>query len=269
VAVLRDGRPEQVYVEEADPRLAGNIYKGRIVNIQPSIQAAFVDFGVGQNGFLHTSDVEPTYYRNTPGGRPALPKPPIQDVFRTGQEVIVQVIKEGIGGKGATLSTYISIAGRYLVLMPCLNRSGVSRKVSDEGQRRRLLQTFNELKPPGGLCFILRGAAIDKDKKELQRDLVYLSRLWRVVARRIRESESPGLIYRESEPVTRPIRDTFAGDVEAVWLDEPLACEHAREYLQALLPGSGDRVRLHEGTEPLFSRYGIREESLQRSAAAP
>ena len=116
------------------------------------------------------------------GGRPGMgrPKPLIQDIFKRGQEVLVQVIKEGIGTKGPTLSTYISIAGRYLVLMPGLNRVGVSRKINDDEQRRRLREIFNELKPPRGLGFIIRTAGIDKNKKELQRDLAYLSRLWQV-----------------------------------------------------------------------------------------
>src|SRR5262249_15823612 len=114
------------------------------------------------------------------GGRPGIgrPKPLIQDIFRRGQEVLVQVIKEGIGTKGPTLRTYISIAGRYLVLMPGLNRVGVSRKIADDEQRRRLREIFHELKPPKGLGFIIRTAGMDKNKKELQRDLAYLSRLW-------------------------------------------------------------------------------------------
>src|SRR4029079_3959017 len=119
------------------------------------------------------------------------PKPPIQDIFRRGQEVLVQVIKEGIGTKGPTLSTYISIAGRYLVLMPGLNRVGVSRKIIDEEARRRLREIFHELQPPKGLGFIIRTAGLDKNKKELQRDLAYLSRLWQVVVRRIRKLKAP------------------------------------------------------------------------------
>ena len=152
------------------------------------------------------------------GGRPGAgrPKPLIQDIFRRGQEVIVQVIKEGLGTKGPTLSTYISIAGRYLVLMPGLNRVGVSRKIGDEEQRRRLREIFNELKPPKGLGFIIRTAGEDKNKKELQRDLAYLSRLWQVVARRIRRNKTPSEIYQESDMITRTIRDTFTADIDTI-----------------------------------------------------
>jgi ribonuclease E len=200
--------------------------------------------------------------RSSGGGRPGAgrPKPLIQDIFKRGQEVIVQVIKEGIGTKGPTLSTYISIAGRYLVLMPCLNRTGVSRKIADDDQRRRLREMFNELKPPPGLGFIMRTAAIDKNKKELQRDLVYLSRLWQVVARRIRKQKAPAEIYQESDMITRTIRDTFTSDIDTIWVDEPNAYNAAKEFLEVVMPRYADRIRLYEGPEPLFHKCGIEDE---------
>ena len=188
------------------------------------------------------------------------PKPLIQDIFKRGQEVLVQVIKEGIGTKGPTLSTYISIAGRYLVLMPGLNRVGVSRKIADDEQRRRLREIFNELKPPRGLGFIIRTAGIDKNKKELQRDLLYLSRLWQVVVRRIRKTKAPAEIYQESDMITRTIRDTFTSDIDTIWVDEPAAFEHAQEFLQIVMPRYSNRIKLYEGKEPLFHKYGIEEE---------
>jgi ribonuclease E len=188
------------------------------------------------------------------------PKPLIQDIFKRGQEVLVQVIKEGIGTKGPTLSTYISIAGRYLVLMPGLNRVGVSRKIADEEQRRRLREIFNELKPPRGLGFIIRTAGIDKNKKELQRDLLYLSRLWQVVVRRIRKTKAPAEIYQESDMITRTIRDTFTSDIDTIWVDEPAAFEHAQEFLQIVMPRYANRIKLYDGKEPLFHKYGIEEE---------
>jgi ribonuclease E len=188
------------------------------------------------------------------------PKPLIQDIFKRGQEVLVQVIKEGIGTKGPTLSTYISIAGRYLVLMPGLNRVGVSRKIADDEQRRRLREIFNELKPPRGLGFIIRTAGIDKNKKELQRDLLYLSRLWQVVVRRIRKLKAPAEIYQESDMITRTIRDTFTSDIDTIWVDEPAAFEHAQEFLQIVMPRYSNRIKLYEGKEPLFHKYGIEEE---------
>jgi ribonuclease E len=197
-----------------------------------------------------------------PNGRNGFgrPKPPIQEIFKRGQEVIVQVIKEGIGTKGPTLSTYISVAGRYLVLMPSLSRVGVSRKIQDEEQRRRLRDIFNEMQPPRGLGFIIRTAAIDRNKKELQSDLVYLTRLWQVLVRRIRKLKSPAEIYQESDMITRTIRDTFTKDISTIFVDEPTAFQHAQEFLNEVMPRYADRLKLHDTTEPIFQRYGIESE---------
>ncbi len=188
------------------------------------------------------------------------PKPSIQDIFKRGQEVLVQVIKEGIGSKGPTLSTYVSIAGRYLVLMPGLDRVGISRKILDESARRRLRLVFNQLRPPKGLGFIIRTAGVDKTKTELQRDLVYLSRLWQVVARRIKKTKSPAEVYQESDMITRTIRDTFTTDIDTIWVDEKRACEHAQEFLQFVMPQQADKIKHFEDNEPLFHRYGLEEE---------
>jgi ribonuclease E len=197
-----------------------------------------------------------------PMGRPGSgrPKPLIQDIFRRGQEVLVQVIKEAIGTKGPTLTTYISIPGRYLVLMPGLKRIGVSRKIADEEQRRRLRDILQELQPPRGLGFIIRTAGLDRNKKELQRDLAYLTRLWQVVVRRIRKLKSPAEIYQESDMITRTIRDTFTSEIDTIWVDERTAFEHAQEFMHFVLPRYANRIKCYEGTEPMFYKYGIEEE---------
>lgn len=200
--------------------------------------------------------------RRRPPGRPGTgrPKPLIQDIFKRGQEVIVQVIKEGIGTKGPTLSTYISIAGRYLVLMPGLGRTGVSRKIDDEEQRRRLRDMFNELKPPPGLGFIMRTAAVDRQKKELQRDLAYLSRLWQVMVKRIKKLKAPAEIYQESDMITRTIRDTFTSDIDSIIVDGATAYEQAKEFLEFVMPRYADRIKLYDAIEPLFHKYGLEDE---------
>src|SRR5581483_6043811 len=195
------------------------------------------------------------------GGRDrGLPKPPIQEIFKRGQEVIVQVIKEGIGTKGPTLSTYISIAGRYLVLMPSLNRVGVSRKIEDHDARKRLREIMNTLSPPKGVGFIVRTAAVDRDAKELQNDLAYLLRLWQVVVRRVKRVNAPVEIYRESDMITRTIRDIFTNDIDTIWVDEPNAFAHASEFLQIVMPRYASRIRYFGETEPLFHKYGIEDE---------
>lgn len=193
-------------------------------------------------------------------GPNAPPKPPIQEIFRRGQEVLVQVIKEGIGTKGPTLSTYISIPGRYLVVMPGLSRIGVSRKIGDEQQRRRLRTILQDLEPPRGLGFIIRTAGLDRTKKELQRDLAYLTRLWRVIASRIKKSRGPAPIYQESDIITRTIRDIFTNQIEKIRVDEPVSHQHAHEFMQFVMPRYADRLVLEQGLEPLFHRFGIEAE---------
>jgi ribonuclease E len=194
-----------------------------------------------------------------PGLRPRI-KPPIQEIFRRGDEVLVQVIKEGFGTKGPTLSTYTSIPGRYLVLMPALGRIGVSRKIEDDDARRRLRDILRELNPPKGLGFIVRTAGTDRTKKELSRDLAYLLRLWKVIVRRIKKCESPVDIYEESDMIIRTIRDIFTSDVDAIYIDEKAAHDRAKEFLQIVMPRYVNRLHLYEGKEPLFHKYKLDNE---------
>lgn len=318
IAIVENGVLEELYLERSSQsNYVGNIYKGRIVNLEPSIQAAFVDFGVGRNGFLHISDVEAQYFRQggydpnkliqpdgsqfdgagvegdeesgeprsngrreggrnggrdggrngggaktaryRAGVRPRI-KPPIQDIFQRGDEVLVQVIKEGIGTKGPTLSTYISIPGRYLVLMPALGRIGVSRKIENDDDRRRLRDILRELNPPKGVGFIVRTAGTDRTKRELSRDLAYLLRLWKVIVRRIKMTTGPVDIYEESDMIIRTIRDIFTGDVDTIFIDQPEAFERAKEFLQMVMPRYVNRLQLYEGREPLFQKYNLDEE---------
>jgi len=195
----------------------------------------------------------------SPRGRGMI-KPPLQDIFRRGDEVLVQVIKESIGTKGPTLSTYISIPGRYLVLMPGLNRVGVSRKIADEGQRRKLREIMTELNPPKGLGFIVRTAGLDRSKRDLARDLAYLLRLWKVILRRIKKAKGPTPIYQESDMITRTIRDIFTAEIDTIWIDEPAAFERAQEFLRVVMPRFVNRLKLYDEKVPLFHKYGIEEE---------
>ena len=200
--------------------------------------------------------------RQRPGLRPRV-KPPIQDLFKRGDEVVVQVIKEGIGTKGPTLSTYISIPGRYVVLMPALGRIGVSRKIESDDDRRRLRGILRELNPPKGLGFIVRTAGTDRTKKDISRDLAYLLRLWKTIVRRIKNVQSPTDIYEESDMIIRTIRDIFTADIDAIYIDEPAAYERAKEFLKIVMPRYADRLHLYEEPEPLFHKYKIDEEIAQ------
>ena len=198
--------------------------------------------------------------RRTFGRDSARIKPPIQEIFKRGQEVIVQVIKEGIGTKGPTLSTYISIAGRYLVLMPSLNRLAVSRKIIDENVRIRLKESLSQLNPPKGIGFIIRTAAIDRNKAELRNDLTYLVRLWEVFTSRVLKRPAPVEIYRESDMITRTIRDIFTADIDTIWVDEQNAFTQASEFLKIVMPRYADRIKHYADTEPLFHRHKIEQE---------
>lgn len=284
IAIVEDGTLEELYVERSSAEnYVGNIYKGRVVNIEPSIQAAFVDFGVGRNGFLHVSDVEYQYYkhmvkddrrdddydddrrgsRRPPkhlNERNARNKPPIQDILQRGSEVLVQVIKEGIGNKGPTLSTYISIPGRYLVLMPGLQRVGISRKINDEKARRQLRQSMRNIRPPEGLGFIVRTAGVDREEADLKRDLNYLVRLWETIVGKIEQSSGPTEIYAESDMMIRTIRDIYAKEIDAVFIDEDAAFERARDFMKIVMPGHVNRVKRFQEPEPLFTYYGIEDE---------
>ena len=275
IGVVEDGVLEELYVERNSlESCVGNIYKGRVVNIEPSIQAAFVDFGVGRNGFLHVSDVENQYFKHLVdeetevkqrngkrfNERSVRNKPPIQEIFRKGSEVLVQVIKEGVGSKGPTLSTYISIPGRYLVLMPGLQRVGVSRKIADDDARRKLRKQLVELDPPPGLGFIIRTAGLERSQEDLERDLHYLIRLWKVIFKRISSTSAPIDIYQDSDMITRTIRDIFSSDIDSVLIDEPEAYERAREFMKAVLPNRVDKIHHYSGQESIFHKYQIEEE---------
>jgi ribonuclease E len=287
IAFVEDGRLEDLYVERSSQdNIVGNIYKGKIVNLEPSIQAVFVDFGVGKNGFLHISDVEPSYYRQAGldpdeimrderrrqaeararGHRPQFTsdrprvKPPIQTVFQRGDEVLVQVIKEGIGNKGPTLTTYISIPGRYLVLMPALARVGVSRKIEDEKDRRRLKDILHEMRPPKGLGFIVRTAGAGRNRRELSRDMAYLLRLWRSISKRIVTEPAPVSIFEESDLIIRTIRDVLTGDVDSIVVDKVEAYERAKSFLSLVMPKYSELIRLYDGKEPLFHKYRLEDE---------
>ena len=268
IAVLESGRLEELFIERQSAEShVGSIYKGKVTNVEPSIQAVFVDFGLAKNGFLHISDVHPQYFpdRNATSegvGKkiPRRDRPPIQKCFRRGQEVVVQVTKEGIGTKGPTLTTYLSIPGRFLVMMPGMTRLGVSRKIEDEDARRSMRELLGQLDLPEGMGFILRTAGLDRTKRELQRDLTYLSRLWKIVSQRIHKAHPPAEVYQESDLVIRTIRDVLTSDFKRIVVDHEPTAEKAREFLKIALPRSQDMVEVHDQPQPIFHHYGIEEE---------
>src|SRR6185437_2579492 len=218
IALVEDGVLEELYMErQSSASHVNNIYKGRVMNVEASIQAAFVDFGLGRNGFLHISDLLPTYFghkgediQEAVGRKMSRrDRPPIQRCLRRGDELLVQVIKEGIGTKGPTLSTYLSIPGKILVMRPGMVSKGVSRKIEDEEERRRLRQILDQLDPPDDCGFIIRTAGVGKSKAEIERDLKYLTRLYENINKKAKASSGPTELYAEGDLVTRTVRDVM------------------------------------------------------------
>jgi len=268
IAIVNNGVLEELYFERASAvSRVGNIYKGRVTNIEPSIQAAFVDFGLAKNGFLHISDVHQQYFpkdkrSSEPIGRKRShrDRPPIQDCLHRGQELVVQLTKEGIGSKGPTLTTYLSIPGRFLVMMPGMSRLGVSRKIEDEEARAKARKFLSEMNLPDEMGFIVRTAGIGRSKRDLQRDLNYLLRLWKSVNKRIKVAKAPVEIYQESDLVTRTIRDIYNSDIDRVICDEKSVALKVKEFLQMAMPRSKNKIELYTGSEGLFYAYGLEDE---------
>ena len=269
IAIVADAQLEELYMERVSSAShVGNIYKGRITNVEPSIQAAFIDFGLVKNGFLHISDINPSYFpknRRSSGESVGRKKgfrdrPPIQDCLRRGQEVVVQLTKEGIGTKGPTMTTYLSIPGRLLVMMPGMSRLGVSRKIEDDQARDKARTILADLKPPPDIGFIVRTAAIERPKREFQRDLNYLLRLWKSVKLRIQNSKAPAEIYQESDLVTRTIRDVYNTDISRIICDNQEVAVKAKEFLDVAMPRTRNIIDLYTGKEGLFHEYGLEQE---------
>ncbi|NOT29449.1 MAG: Rne/Rng family ribonuclease [Planctomycetes bacterium] len=353
VAVVEEGRIVDLQMTvKKHVSYVNDIYRGRVVNIESAIGAAFVDFGEGRNGFLHASDVLPSYGEpdwnlekllSTPvadgegesesnsegwtedegadasedgqesledqaldpdhdhesgpeqhehelgeaasdageegeeqeeaesfqrprrGGRRARParhrvRLPIDTLLKKGQMVAVQITKDAIGDKGPTLTTYISIPGRYLVLMPSLERTGVSRKIDDERERRRLKRILQSLDIPEGMGVIVRTAGISRTKTEIKRDLDYLLLAWEDFSGKLRQGRNPAPLYQESDVAIRTMRDLFTPETESVIVDDPEVFQRMIEFTKRLMPEHIERVRLHEGERPLFHSHGVEQD---------
>src|SRR3954471_12390186 len=255
VAIVEGQKLVDLDIESASrEQRKSNIYKGVITRIEPSLEAAFVDYGEERHGFLPFKEVSRAYFKDgVDAGRAR-----IQDALREGQELIVQVEKDERGTKGAALTTYISLAGRYLVLMPNNPRGGgVSRRVEGE-DRNELRDTLDQLQLPDGMSVIARTAAIGRTPEELNWDLNYLLQLWRAVEGAAQDpSKKPFLIYLESSLVIRAIRDYFQPDIGEILIDIEEIFEQAKAFMQTVMPGNVNKVKLYRDDVPLFSRFQI------------
>ena len=291
VAVLDGGVLSELFVERRRRRsIVGNVYKGVVTNVLPGMQAAFVDVGLVKDAFLYAGDFIANlgeYERmmlaedeeadieldgedaaDGEGGERAEAPPererravtPIEDVLRRGQEVLVQVSKESLGTKGARITSFISLPGRYLVYMPQVNHLGVSRRIHDAAERDRLRQLVRSLRPTGGGGFIVRTVGEGRGEAEFSTDIEFLVRLWQQVQARFAQAPPRSALHEEGDLVFRVVRDQFAADVEEILIDREEEHRRALEYAEVLVPALAHRIHLHAEREPVFEARGIEKE---------
>jgi ribonuclease E len=279
LAVVRDGRLEDLHVERSSHEtLVGNLYKGRVENVHPSLQAAFVNIGLDRNGFLHVSETvgegEEPYHRPRKGKPSRGPKRLIQGLLRPGQEVVVQVIRDPFGEKGPSLSMEISLPGRFLVLTPLSSQVGVSKKITSPEQRAQLKAIMKDLTgpEPGGPGFIVRTASADTTAQDLKNDFDYLRRVWSSVEQRAREAHAPATLYQETELVLRTVRDFFQADIRRVIVDDRGVWQRLCDFFDHVMPRFRDRLEFYEDPAPLFLKHDLEHQIDQlasRSVALP
>jgi len=251
VAIVSDGVLDEFYIERPqDKTIVGNIYKGKIEAILPSIGAAFVDIGLPKKGFLYMSEIE-SAFESVDMSK----KAPARKVGK-GEEVLVQVVKESFGTKGPRLSAHIGLPGRYLVLMPQESSRGISRRIEDDHERRRLKQTLRELKLPANVGFIVRTAAIGKSRQELQRDAFFLMKLWKRIEKTLRRRKAPSLIYEEYDLTLRAVRDSFTDDVTKLYVDSKSEFYRIVRFMNTFLRYLSRRVEFYRG-DNLFEEKDI------------
>ena len=262
VALTEDGQLLEYYLDMLHQRkIKGNIYKGVIHNIDTNLQAAFVSYGAGKNGFLQIDEIHPEYWLTHHEPAKGKKFPPIQKVLKAGQEVLVQVVKEPTGSKGAFLTTWLSLAGRFLVLTPGQEQIGVSRKVDDEEERSRLREMMNGIDPGQGLGVIVRTVSAGTTKTTLKNDLQYLKRVWRDIRKKATEVTAPSLIYQEPGLSERAVRDYLTDDVGEIWVDNEDVAQSIRETVNLLFPRKSDLVRLHSDVRTsMWERFSLRRQ---------
>jgi ribonuclease E len=257
VAMLdSDGRLQEYYSDAGYRQQSlSNIYKGVIQNIEPSLQAVFVNFGQERNGFLQLTDIHPEYYLED-GGRP----PDLKKILKKGQPILVQVLKEPGRVKGASLTTFISLAGRFIVLTPGRDHVGVSRKIESDKERHRLRAIAEDLPVPEGCGYIVRTVAEERSKKELAEDLHQVHNLWEDIRRQAQEAPAPSLIYREQDLAIKILRDHYTSDVREILVDDQTAWQKIADYIKSIAPGQQKIVKLHKEKRPIFARHQLEEQ---------
>jgi ribonuclease E len=246
-----------------------NIYKGRVTRIEPGLEAAFIDYGAERHGFLPFKEITRSYFdpQAAEGGRPS-----IREAIKEGQEIMIQVEKEERGNKGAALTTFISLAGRYLVLMPNNPRAGgVSRRIEGE-DRQEIREVMSSLNIPDGMGLIVRTAGVGRSQEELQWDLDYLLHLWKAIETASSQKKAPFLIYQESNIIVRALRDYLRADIGEILVDNPAVHRQAQDFMQQVIPHNLNKLKLYQDSIPLFTRFQIEsqiETAYQREVGLP
>ena len=273
VAVVENGMLQELHIERGWSRgVVGNIYKGRVQRVMPGMQAAFVEIGLDRAAFLHANDI----FRPTPvagaglqEGDVALPAPaprPITELVREGQDIVVQVLKDPIGSKGARLTTQLSIPSRYLVLLPQSQVIGVSARIEDEEERARLKSLVSELAPSSAQGYIVRTNAESQPSEALAEDIAYLGRAWALVETQVQDSRTGSCVYEDLSLPLRAVRDLMRRDVEKVKVDSRETCDRLRTFAAQYMPGLAEKIEHYTGARPIFDLYGV-EDEIEKSLA--
>ena len=258
VALIEAGKLVELHIEREE-RVVGSIYKCKVSNVLPGMDAAFVDIGLDRNAFLYVADVLPEADDEFPAAKRENGRLHIKDMLKVGQELLVQVIKGPRGTKGARVSTRISLPGRYLVLMPDSDNIGISRKI-EEGSERDRLKRIAEGMRPLGFGLIVRTEAEGKSESELRQDLEFLLRMWNQIQEKARKIPAPGLVHQDLSLIYKTIRDIFSSDVSKMLIDSPVDYEKAIELVELLSPKMKSRIHLYNDPEPIFERFAIETE---------
>ncbi len=269
IALIEEGKLESFHVTTVSrERTKNNIYKGTIVSIEPNLQAAFVDMGTGRNGFLPFSEIHPEYYRQDVSehnrkliAQHQWKKLKIEEAVKKGQEVLVQVVKEVTGNKGANITTYLSLPGRFLVVMPGSDSTGISRKITGEERRSDLRTMMSSFHIPEGIGYIIRTASAEITKRAFQKDLRFLLRLWDDIKKRGQTEEAPALIYEDEDTVTRFLRDHFNQDIKEILVDTDQSMERVKSFVKLLPAKQRDvKIKMHRGAKPIFNQLNVEEQ---------
>ncbi|UCB56557.1 MAG: Rne/Rng family ribonuclease [Candidatus Omnitrophota bacterium] len=278
VAITEGRSLEEFYVErQGAQRLVGNIYKGVVETLVPAIGAAFVKIGLPKNGFLYVQDLErpdyekmaeiidkPYAYEGTVSDNNHVQAhTEIKDKLKVGQEILVQIVKEPLGTKGARLTTHIALPGRYLVLMPCDSHLGISRRIKDVKERARLKELLKSLNIPRNMGLIVRTAGAGGTKREFLQDLRYLTNLWRRIRVSAHRKHAPALIHEEYDLILRTIRDNFTLQANKLWIDSKEEYKRIMRFLSIISPNLRSRVQLYRSDVPMFERRGVEDEIIK------